>query len=151
MLIAQLCLTLCDPMDCSLPGSSVHGILQAKILEWLAISFSRRSSWSRDWTHVSHIAVRVYHLSTREAVSIPYTVFIWLPRWLSGKEYICQCRRHKRHLFCPWVGKIPWRREWLPTLVFWSGVFHRQRSLMGYNPWDLVQLDMTEHICTCQV
>ena len=41
--VAQLCMTLCDPMDCSLPGSSVHGIFQARILEWVAISFSRRS------------------------------------------------------------------------------------------------------------
>ena len=40
MLVAQLCLTLCDPMDCSLPGSSVHGILQGRILEWVAIPFS---------------------------------------------------------------------------------------------------------------
>ena len=46
--VAQLCLTLCDPMDCSLPGSSVHGILQARILEWVAISFSRGSSRPRD-------------------------------------------------------------------------------------------------------
>ena len=44
MLVAQLCLTLQDHMDSSLPGSSVHGILQAKILEWVAVSFSRRSS-----------------------------------------------------------------------------------------------------------
>jgi len=41
VLVAQSCLTLCDPMDSSLPGSSVHGILQARILEWVAISFSR--------------------------------------------------------------------------------------------------------------
>ena len=46
--VAQLCLTLCDPMDCSLPGASVHGIFQAGVLEWLAISFSRRSSQPRD-------------------------------------------------------------------------------------------------------
>ena len=50
MLVAQLCLTLCDTTDCSLPGSSVHGISQARILEWVAISFSRGSSWPRDWT-----------------------------------------------------------------------------------------------------
>ena len=48
VLVAQLCLTLCDPMDCSLPGSSVHGIFQVKILEWVAISFSRGSSQPRD-------------------------------------------------------------------------------------------------------
>ena len=47
VLSAQLCLTLCNPMDCSLPGSSVHGILQARILEWVAMCFSRRSSQPR--------------------------------------------------------------------------------------------------------
>ena len=48
MLVAQLCLTLSNPMDSSPPGSSVHGILQARILEWAAISFSRGSSQPRD-------------------------------------------------------------------------------------------------------
>ena len=52
VLVAQSCLTLCDPMDCSPPGSSVHGILQARIL---AIPFSRGSFWLRDWTWVSCI------------------------------------------------------------------------------------------------
>ena len=56
--VAQSCQTLCDPMDCSLPGSSVHGIFQARVLEWIAISFSRGSSWLRDWTQVSRIAGR---------------------------------------------------------------------------------------------
>ena len=54
----ESCLTLWDPMDCSLPGSSVHGILQARILEWGAISFSRRSSQPRDWIWVPHIVGR---------------------------------------------------------------------------------------------
>ena len=54
--IAQLFLTLCDPLDCSPPGSSVHGILQARILEWVAISSSRGSSQPRDWTHISCIS-----------------------------------------------------------------------------------------------
>ena len=48
--VSQSCLTLCDPMDCSLPGSSVHGIFQAIVLEWIAISFSRGSSQHRDQT-----------------------------------------------------------------------------------------------------
>ena len=52
------CPTFCDPMDCSLPGSSVHGIFQAIALEWIAISFSRGSSQPRDWTRVSHIVGR---------------------------------------------------------------------------------------------
>ena len=50
MVVAQLCLTVCDPMDCSPPGSSVHGILQVRILEWVAILFSRGSSRPRDQT-----------------------------------------------------------------------------------------------------
>ena len=62
--VAQSCPTLWDPMDCSLPGSSVHGIFQARILEWVAISFSRGSSRPRDRTPVSHIVGRrFYHLS----------------------------------------------------------------------------------------
>ena len=55
VLVAQSCLTLCDPMNCSLLGSSVHGTLQARILEWVAISFSRGSSQPRDQTQVSCI------------------------------------------------------------------------------------------------
>ena len=50
---AQSCLTLCEPTDCSLPGSSVHGILQARVLEWGAISSARALFWPRDWTHIS--------------------------------------------------------------------------------------------------
>ena len=60
--VAQLCPTLCDPVDCSPPGSSIHGILQARILEWVAISFSRGSSRPRDGTQVSHIAGRSFNL-----------------------------------------------------------------------------------------
>ena len=60
--------TLCDPVDCSLPGSSVHGILQARILEWVAISFSRGSSWPRDRTRFSGVGGRHFNLwATREA------------------------------------------------------------------------------------
>ena len=66
--VAQSCPTLCDPVDCSLPGSSVHGILQARILEWVTISFSRGSSWPRDRTRVSRIGGRRFNLwATREA------------------------------------------------------------------------------------
>ena len=52
-LITKSCATLCNSMDCSLPGSSVHGISQARIPEWVAISFARGSSWLRDWTYIS--------------------------------------------------------------------------------------------------
>ena len=55
-----------------------------------------------------------------------------LPWWLNGKESACQCRRFG---FSPWVGKIPWRKEWQPTPVFLPGKSHGQRSLAGYSSW----------------
>ena len=63
ILVTQSCLTLCNTMDCSPPGSSVHGILQARILDWVDIPFSRRSSQPRDWSQVSCIADGLYCLS----------------------------------------------------------------------------------------
>ena len=59
-LVTNLHQTLCDPMDCSPPGSSTHGSLQSRILEWVTISFSRGSSWPRDWTQVSCTAGRYF-------------------------------------------------------------------------------------------
>ena len=58
VLVTQLCPALCDPMDCSLPASSVHGILQAQMLEWVAIPFSREFSQPRDGSQVFCIAGR---------------------------------------------------------------------------------------------
>ena len=65
--VTQLCPTLCDPVDYSLPGSFVHWILQARILEWVAILLCRGSSQPKDRTQVSHIAVRFFTIwATRE-------------------------------------------------------------------------------------
>ena len=58
--VAQLCPTLCNPVDCNLPGSSIHGILQTRILEWVAISFSRGSSQFRDQNHIPCIGSMVF-------------------------------------------------------------------------------------------
>ena len=60
--VAQSCTTVCDPIDCSLPGSSVHGIFQARILEWVAVSFSRGSSRPGEQTQVPRIAARRFTL-----------------------------------------------------------------------------------------
>ena len=65
------------------------------------------------------------------------------PRWLSGKESAYQCRRCRRRKFDPWVGKIPWRRKWQPTLVFLPGKSHGQRSLTGYSLQGRKELDTT--------
>ena len=58
--------------------------------------------------------------------------------------------RHKRHRFNPWVGKIPWRRKWQPAPVFLPGESHGQKSLVGYSPRGLKELDTTEWVSTAQ-
>ena len=84
-------------MDCSLSGSSIPGIFQARVLEWVAISFSRGSSQPGDWTQVSHIVGRRFTVwATREAYS--------------GEEPNCQCKGHR---FDPWPRNIPHATEQL--------------------------------------
>ena len=114
-LVPQSCPTLCDPTECSSPDSSVHGILQARILEWVTIPtipFSRGSLPPRDWNWVFHIAGRFFIVwATREAPKFGHPVLHDAPRWkssrikygkycvdsggTSGKEPACQCRRHR--------------------------------------------------------
>ena len=69
-----------------------------------------------------------------------------LLRWHSGKEPAYQFRRHKRSRFDPRIGKVPWRRKWLPISVFLPGKSHGQRSLAGYSLWGHKELDMTEQL-----
>ena len=66
----------------------------------------------------------------------------------NGKEFVCQYRRCKRCGLSPWVWKIPWSRKWHPAPVSLLGKFHGQRSLAGYSPWGLRELDTTEHLST---
>ena len=76
MLVAQSCPTLCDPVDCNLPGSSVRGILQARMLEWVAIPFSRGSSQARDPTWVSCMAGEFFTVyATREAIPLSNSLY----------------------------------------------------------------------------
>ena len=71
--VTRSCPTLCNPIDCSPPGSSTHGIFQARILEWVATSFSRGSSWPRDQAHISCIGRQIlYHWATWEAHELKY-------------------------------------------------------------------------------
>ena len=128
MLVAQLCSPLCSFMDYSPPDSSVHGLLQARILERVAIPFSRGSSQPRDGIRVFCTAGRMGSLGGSDS-----------------KESTCFARKLG---FYPWVGKIPWRREWLPSPVFLLGKPHGQRNLVGYSPCSCKDLDtaeVTEH------
>ena len=84
VLFAQLCPTLCNPKDCSLPVTSLHGILQARILEWVAISFSRGSSWPRNWTRVSYIAGRFFTVwATGKSLALSNHPLQYLPKQAS--------------------------------------------------------------------
>ena len=108
--VIQSCPTLCDPMDCSLPGSSIHGIFQARTLEWVAISFSRRSSLTQGLNpglphcrqmlyHLSHqgsltditlskknLMCRILHCATLYKVQ-GYHLEVWLSKEKAGENY----------------------------------------------------------------
>ena len=93
---AQLCPTLCEPMDCSPPGSSVHRIFQARKLDWVAISSSRGSSWPKDWTSVSCITGGFF---TNWAAKLGRTRSRWVVKCLvlfscSGSQLMSLVKRH---------------------------------------------------------
>ena len=110
MLVAQSCSTLCNPTDCSPPGSFVHGILQARILECVAISYSREPSTPRDRTQVSCIAGRFFTIwppgkPILEWGAISYSKGSSQPRDRTCVSYVSGIGRwilhHKRHLGSP--------------------------------------------------
>ena len=70
--------------------------------------------------------------------------YMGFPGGTSGEEPTCQCRRHRRLGFNPWVAKIPWRRKRQSTSVLLRGQSHVQRSLTGYSPWGQRKSDITE-------
>ena len=93
---AQSCPTLSDPRDCSLPGSSVHGIFQVRVLEWVAIAFSVIS------VYISIIFPFDEEVNLEKILKV-----LGIPRWLIVKESACQCRRYRKPGHDPWVKKIP--------------------------------------------
>ena len=128
VLVTQLCLTLCHPMDYSLPGFSVHGILQARILEWVVISFSRGSSCSRDWTWVFCIAGRFFTIwATREEeVSFNFKAEVTIHSDSDTQENkICYCFHFFTIYLPPSVGNnamifVFWKLSFKPTFLLSS-------------------------------
>ena len=112
VLVTQLCLTLCDPMDCSLLDSSVHGILQERILEWVAIPFSRGSSQPRDRTWASNTAGRFFTVyATRDAAKYPT-----MPRTAPQRRIIllmCPDAETEHTSFCLQLPVRPPAVKWL--------------------------------------
>ena len=109
MLVAQSCLTLCDPTDCSPPGSFVHGILQARTLEWVAIPFSRGSSQRRDQTQVSCIGRLFLHHPShrgRRVIDLKWA-YISYVTFLSVTFVVFQIHVQKRHHSSPLAVGVP--------------------------------------------
>ena len=100
---ALSCPALCNPMDCSPPGSSVHRISQSSMLEWIAISFSRGSFWPRDWTQVFYISCIgrwiLYHCTTWEAPVVTQVKLSLISHSLREK-YPIPALHSWKHLTC---------------------------------------------------
>ena len=151
VLVTQSCPTLCDLTDCSPPGSSVHGILQARILECIAIPFSRGSSQPRDRTLVSHIAGRFFTIwATGTSYVLFHTVnhfFIFLIFWSTNifnvEEF--QSIFHVVHAFCVTFFKLLVKlRSWTFTLMF-SSKNSITLALKGFIHFELIFRDSVKH------
>ena len=127
----------------------------------LSMGFSRQEYWSRlpfpspgDLSksgiepQVSCIAGWFFTVwGTREfyiSLNLRFSVKLWLPRWLSGKESACQCRRYKRCRFDPLVRKIPWRRKWQSSILAWKIPWTGKPG--GLQSLGVSELDMTEQL-----
>ena len=140
----QSCLTLCDPIDCRLPGSSVHGILQTKILEWVTMPSSRRSSPPRDWTHdVSCIYDIAGGFFITESPGKPIYVYVCVCVCVSA----CNVRDQGS---IPGLGRSPGGGHGNPLQYSCLENPHGQRSLVGYSPWGCKEPDMTEWLSIAQ-
>ena len=128
---AQSYPTLWEPMNYRPPGSSVHRILQARILEWIAMSSSRGSFSPRDWTQVSCDSClgRQIH-SPLSHVGSPWVLLY----------------RDPMPIFCMWIFSFSWRKKWQPIPVFLPREFHGQRNLSGCSSWGWEELDTTEQL-----
>ena len=117
------CLTLCDPMDHSPPGSSVHGILQARILEWVAISSSRRSYWPRSQTQVSCVARRFFTVrATREAH------IIHIHKFYLKRECVCSVASVMSNSLRPYPWNSPSKNTGVGSCSLLHGIFPAQVS-----------------------
>ena len=144
-LVAQSCRTLCDPMDCSPPGSSVHGISQARMLEWVAMPCSRASSLPRDRTWISCVLCIgswiLYHWVTWEAL------FVSVIDWLFGKDPDAGKDRRQEEKGTTEDEMVGWHHrlnghEFERAL----GVGDGQGSLACCSPWGRKELDMTDRL-----
>ena len=121
MLVAQLCPTLCFA-DCSFPGSSVHGIFQARTLEWLAIPFSRGSSQTRNWIRVSCIAGRFFTVWATGIIALQYCIGFCCTTWINHKYiHVCSSCPPPQHPYPLPPTALGYHRAlcWAPCVIEW--------------------------------
>ena len=126
----QSCLTLCDPMDRSLPGSSVHGILHTRILEWVALLSSRGSSWPWNRTPISYVS---------EKAMAPHSSTL-----AHGWRNLVGCSPWGRKESDTTFPFMHWRRKWQPTSVFLPGESQGRGSLVSCRLWGRTESDTSE-------
>ena len=169
-LVTQLCPTLCDPVDCSPLGSSVHGIIQVRILEWVAMPFPRGSCWPRDQTqNLFHCKQILYHLSHQVNLGslsrYTHNSIFELSTELKPQQmedisilWASQVALVVNNLFpmqetplrwlgnqpIPGLGRSSGRRAWQPTAIVLPGESHGQRSPQAIVHGGHKELDMTE-------
>ena len=142
---AQSCTTLCDPMDCSPPGSSAHGIFQARLLEWVAISFSRGSSQPRDRTRVSRTAGKRFTIwATRDFCILLYKTAILLN--------VCKQHGILEKETATHSSVLAWRTPWTEKpgrlqSMGWHRVRHDWSDLAAA-PWYIINVSEFESIFT---
>ena len=142
----QLCPTLCDPIDGSPPGSTIAGILQARTLEWVAISFSNAWEWK----------VKVKSLSRFRLLATPWTAAYQAPPPMGlsipSRENLIDCffLAHFCFKHCLWLrfwcffdvsSAYGWRRQWRPTPVLLPGESQGRGSLVGCHLWGRTKMD----------
>ena len=141
--VPQSCPTLCDPMDCRLPGSSVHGILPARILEWAAFPFSRGSAQPRIETRSPTLQADSLPAEPPGKTKKPRVGSLSLLQRIfriqESNRGLLHCKRILYQL--SYEGSP---RAWQPNPVFLPGEYHGQRSLAGYSPYGHKESDTNE-------
>ena len=106
----------------------------------------QRISWTEEPGRLESIGSHRVRHDWSNMYAYAHTTWEGLPRWLSGKESTRQCKRRR---FNPWVGKVSWRRKWLPTPVLLPRKSHGRRSLASYSPWGDTELSTTWWLNNC--
>ena len=124
-------------MDCSPPGSSVHGVFQVQVLEWVATSFSRGSSWPRDRTRISCMDRQIFYLSAPGKPSLEHFFF-----QMNHQYELSMPRPCNPYTMCMWDKILGWIDLFKWLRFFWVSDLQSGVSGPASSTWDLVQMQI---------